>query len=206
MAGRTGPVSAKQVAFPQLDVATINADPPTDYTQVTDPSLGFDSQGNVYVLTLQTTGRHRRRTVPDPVQFLRCYADPTRSPEQWHCYQWVTGSDAATSPVLAVDTANPAAPGPRTPHANNVYIAWASIDTEPANPNPYTGPASTRTGPSWSSALPFPIRQGTRIVGFQWRDDRQCRVATSAPAAQRRSHPQLVINQNDWRPSHRCLG
>ena len=26
------------------------------------------------------------------------------------------------------------------PHANNVYIAWASIDTEPANTNPYTGP------------------------------------------------------------------
>ena len=46
----------EQVAFPQLDVATINATPPTAYTQVTDPSVAFDGQGNVYVLTLQTTG------------------------------------------------------------------------------------------------------------------------------------------------------
>ncbi len=39
-----------------LDVATINANPPTAYTQVTEPSVGFDGQDNFYVLSLETTG------------------------------------------------------------------------------------------------------------------------------------------------------
>ena len=42
------------VFFP--DPLTINATPPTAYTQVTDPSVAFDSRGDVYVLTLQTSG------------------------------------------------------------------------------------------------------------------------------------------------------
>src|SRR5690348_138034 len=36
--------------FPILDAATIDSTPPTAYTQVTDPSVGFDSQGNFYVM------------------------------------------------------------------------------------------------------------------------------------------------------------
>src|SRR5262249_21314748 len=48
--------SGLDVSDPILDAATITANPPTTYTQVTHPSAGFDSQGNVYVLTMQTSG------------------------------------------------------------------------------------------------------------------------------------------------------
>ena len=41
---------------PILDPTTIDATPPTAYTQVTDPSVAWDGQGNVYVLALQTSG------------------------------------------------------------------------------------------------------------------------------------------------------
>ena len=37
---------------------------------------------------------------------------------------------------MAVDASNP----PSADYSGNVYIAWASIDVEPANPNPYTAP------------------------------------------------------------------
>jgi hypothetical protein len=53
--GRTGGTSwtpIGEVSFPVLDPRTITATPPTPYTQVTDPSLGFDSQGNVYLVTM----------------------------------------------------------------------------------------------------------------------------------------------------------
>ena len=74
----------EEVANPQLDVATINASPATDYTQVTDPSFGFDAQGNVYVLTLQTSGASRWRALPDRVQFLWLCPEPGIAPEQRH--------------------------------------------------------------------------------------------------------------------------
>ena len=45
-----------EIVLPLTDAATVTATPPTPYTQVTDPTIGFDAQGNVYVLTLQTTG------------------------------------------------------------------------------------------------------------------------------------------------------
>ena len=44
-AARPGPSLAESVAIPQLDPATVDATPPTDYTQVTDPSLAFDGSG-----------------------------------------------------------------------------------------------------------------------------------------------------------------
>ena len=43
------------VSSPLPDPLTVNAKPQTNYTQVTDPSVAFDSVGDVYVLTLQTS-------------------------------------------------------------------------------------------------------------------------------------------------------
>ena len=44
------------VSDPLFDPLTVNnTSPPFFYTHVTDPSAGFDSQGNVYILTLQNS-------------------------------------------------------------------------------------------------------------------------------------------------------
>ena len=134
---------------------------------MTDPSVAFDAQGNVYVLTLQTAGA-TATTSPNGAVYLTEFnfsgSTPTEVtlPNNGIVYQWLTGSDAATSPVIAADTSNnPTA----DPYANNVYIAWASIDTAPADiaARPLVPlRISTRTGPSWSSGLPLPVRPGTK--------------------------------------------
>ena len=128
----------ESVAFPLLDVATINTTPRTDYTQVTDPSIAFDGQGNAYVLALETAADGGALLLTK-FNFSGDTPNPVALPNNGIVYQWVgtsgSGADGVTSPVLAVDTA----PSHSTdPHANNVYIAWASVDVEPANPNPYT--------------------------------------------------------------------
>ncbi|HEX3446680.1 MAG TPA: hypothetical protein VHS97_00395, partial [Isosphaeraceae bacterium] len=123
----------EQVASRQLDVATINATPPTNYTQITEPSVAFDGNGDVYVLSLQTSGAN------DGLLYLTQFNFSGATPvltSAYNVYQWVSGSDAATDAVLSVDTANPGAPGAPDPHANNVYIAWASIDAIPASTLP----------------------------------------------------------------------
>ena len=121
----------QSVAFPQLDVATINATPPTSYTQVTDPSVAFDAQGNVYVLTLQTSGADDGELYLTRFNFSGGGAFFS---SQNKVYQWLGGADGATDPAMAIDTSL------TDGHTNNVYIAWASVDTEPANTLPFAGP------------------------------------------------------------------
>ncbi len=115
------------------------------YTQVTDPSAAFDSAGNFYILTLQTSGLSQATGVSadgamELMKFNFSGSSPSSVslPNSGIVYQWVTGSDAATSPALAVDSGTvpfgtaPPAGVPVDPYANNVYIAWASIDVKPA--------------------------------------------------------------------------
>ena len=125
------------VSNPELDPLTVNANPPTAYVQVTDPSVAFDSVGNVYVSVLQSSGAADGAIVLSKLNFSG--SSPGFDGQQ-NVYQWVTGSDAATSPTLAVDPGNfpsslgsPPAGVPNDPFVNNVYIAWASIDTLPAS-------------------------------------------------------------------------
>jgi hypothetical protein len=185
----------QEVAFPQFDVATVNANPSTDCTQVTDPSVAFDGQGNVYVLTLQTTGAADGELYLTRFNFS---GNEAQFNSEYNIYQWVTGSDGVTDPVVAVDTApsNPPSGVPVDPHANNVYIAWASIDTEPANPDPYAAvgfnpnraelvvgtPISSPSVPNEQS-LAFSGVMTVSVNGNYGPNDN--------------SHPQLVINQND---------
>ena len=113
-------------------------------------------------------------------------------------YQWVTGSDAATSPVLPWIRVNPARRDP-DPHANNVYIAWASIDTLPAaapttfNPNraelvvgtpisSVANPSANAESLAFSGVTTVNAGGNSGGVANDGNDD---------------SHPQLVINQND---------
>ncbi len=180
------------VAPIQLDIATINSNPSTAYTQVTDPTVGFDGGDNVYVLSLESTGAN------DGELYLTKFNFSGASPAQVFSgavYQWVSGSDAATTPVLAVDTAPPSGTATPDPHANNVYIAWASIDTEPANPNPYSGVGfdpnraelivgtPVKNGSGNSESLAFSGVKTMNVGGNFGPEDN--------------SHPQLVINQND---------
>jgi subtilisin-like proprotein convertase family protein len=181
------------VAPVQLDVATINANPSTSYTQVTDPSVGFDGQDNVYVLSLQSSGANDGELYLTKFNFSGGSPVQQFLPNGGNVYQWVTGSDAVTSPVLAVDTAPPFGTATPDPHANNVYIAWASIDTEPANTNPFTGPG-------------FNPNRAELVVGTPHASGGEESLAFSGVQTlnvggnfgpQDNSHPQLVINQND---------
>ena len=74
---------------------------------------------------------------------------------------------------------------PADPFVNNVYIAWASIDTEPANPNPFVVPGFNPD--RVELVVGTPNLEAERSPGFQWRSDgesqRQLRPAAElAPA------------------------
>src|SRR5262249_38284344 len=127
----------ESVSFPEIDPATLGGTNVNFYTQVTNPSVAFDGQGNVYVLTLQSSGPADGSVVLTKFDFT---GGPPTKLFQREVYQWLGGADGATSPVLSVDAALtiPPAGVPQDPHANNVYIAWASVNVEPANNNPYT--------------------------------------------------------------------
>ena len=133
--GATWASLGQGVSNPILDAATINATPPTDYVQVTNPSVAFDAKHNVYVLALQSSGATDGALTLTKFDFSGTV--PAFTYENVP-YQWLTTSDGAFSPTLAVDSApsSPPAAVP-DPHANNVYIAWASNDHALANPNVY---------------------------------------------------------------------
>ncbi len=105
---------------------------------MTDPSVAFDSQGNVYVLALQSTGQTDGAVVLTKFNFAGNSPTSVALPNNGIIYQWITGSDAAVTPTLAVDAGTfpsgpiPPAGVPTDPFVNNVYVAWASIDVEPA--------------------------------------------------------------------------
>ncbi len=111
-------------------------------------------------------------------------------------YQWVSGSDAATDPTLAVDASPPSGTATPDPNANDVYIAWSSIDTEPAN----TRIRTTGTGYNPNRAE---LVVGTPISNPSGNEEslafsgvKTVSVGGNFGPADN-SHPQLVINQND---------
>ena len=102
-------------------------------------------------------------------------------------YQWLTTSDAAYSPTLAVDRAPTAPPAgvPLDPHAGNVYIAWASGDIHPANPN---------------VDLPYNPNRIEVVVSSDGGNTFSGETIASTGGnfgPQDNSHPQLVVNQNN---------
>ncbi len=167
-----------------LDPLTINSNPPTAYTQVTEPSVAFDGANDVYVLSLETTGAN------DGALELTKFNFSGNTPSRVYSgtvYQWVTGSDAATDPTLAADTAPPSGTSTPDPYTNNVYIAWASIDAALANPNVY----GTNFNPNRAElVVGTPSGSGLAFSGVQTVN------AGGNFSPQHDSHPQLVINQN----------
>ena len=95
-------------------------------------------------------------------------------------------------------TGNSSRGGAQDPFANNVYIAYASIDIEPANPNPFSGQATTRTGPNWLvSSDGGNSFSGETIANRGGNFGRP--AARFAPATG-------AINQQPFRPGYRRLG
>jgi subtilisin-like proprotein convertase family protein len=193
--GATWTSLGENVAPPQLDVATIDATPPTAYTQVTDPSVGFDSQHNVYVLTLQSSGAGDGELYLTEFNFSGNTPSQQSLPSGGTVYQWVTGSDAATDPTLAVDAARPPVGTTADPDANNVYIAWSSIDVEPANPNPYAGTGYNPNRAELIVGTPLTNASGNE-ESLAFSGVKTLNLGSNF-GPQDDSHPQLVINQND---------
>ncbi len=177
------------VADPILDAATIGATPPTAYTQVTQPSVAFDGQGNVYVLASQNSG------TADGALTLSKYNFSGNTPQTVYndrvVSRWLSTSDAVFSPTLAVDAAPSPAPAgvPVDPHANNVYIAWASGDVHPANPNVELqfNPNRIELAVSTDGGITF---SGETIA------DTDGNFGGVVNGLEDDSHPQLAINQN----------
>jgi hypothetical protein len=174
----------EEASFPILDAATIDASPPTDYTQVTNPSVAFDGQGNAYVLALQTSG------ADDGALTLTKFDFSGTAPQfafENTVYQWVAASDAATSPALAIDSApsNPPAGVAKDPHANNIYVAWASIDHNLANPNVY----GTNFNPDRAEVV-VSSDGGNSFSGIVTAN------TDGNYGPQLDTHPQLVVDQN----------
>ncbi len=116
---------------------------PQFFAQTTDPTVGFDRAGNAYILSsthssdgisgflgVDRFDMSKTSTTKAPVETL------TDNP----VYSW-SGVDAATFPTLAVDTNLPTYTDVNSsgipvtqvdPYAGNVYVAWASTDTNTA--------------------------------------------------------------------------
>ncbi len=134
--GGTTWTSASGLGAPMLDPATAASTTPEPYLQITDPSVAWDAQGNVYVLYMESSGPTDGALVLERYNFSGSTATQTIANQI--IYQWVSDSDAITSPTLAVDagthpTSVTTLPAdvPNDPYANDVYIAWASIDQVP---------------------------------------------------------------------------
>ena len=138
--------------------------PPTQRSPTrkqTNPSVGFDRNGNFYVLESQhNTGNTSGAIVlekydfttgtPTPVPTSNSRAPYSFVPSNYNVlYQWVGTSDAAVYPTMLVDNNVASFTDPTTgnvqsdPYANvntnpnpgtfsDVYVAWASIDIKPS--------------------------------------------------------------------------
>ena len=195
---RPGTRSGESVRTPLLDVATINATPPTAYTQVTDPSVALRRPGQCLRPDAADHRCQRWRAVADQVQFLRQHAQPSRA-----CRTTASSTSGSPAPTRPPTRSWPSMRrparrhAPPDPNANNVYIAWASIDTEPANPNPYAGTGFNPNRAELVVGTPVanPVQGEERWLSAACRPSASRYCGNFGP--QDDSHPQLVINQND---------
>ena len=137
----------------------------------------------------------RRRVALDQVQFLRTTPTAVALPNRGIVYQWVTGSDAATSPIVAADVGNPLDRGPgrlceqclhrlgQHRHRTRQYqsLCRAGLQPEPGR----AGRRDALTSPTSANEDSMAFSGVTTVnVGGNF-------------GPQDNSHPQLVINQND---------
>ena len=148
------PISATLPSAPILyDPSTSGLSKPYQY--VSSPSVGFDDSGNFYILseysnlgaisgavTLQKftfTG-----TVPAQDAFTNNHQTPNpyggSSADLKVIYQWVSSanSDQALDPTMSVDgnlaTIPAGVASPADANSGNIYVSWATVDLNSANP------------------------------------------------------------------------
>ena len=172
--------------------------PTVPYLQQTNPNLGFDRNGNLYILdSYHNSGNTSGALVLQKYTFTGDALVPVRFKQAGGgtapyniVYQWLPADDVAIDPTLQVDSNVSSFTDPATgqvqtdPTSGNVYVTWAGIIVPQAgnplgaffNPNPILMAASSDGGQSFSAQLP---------------------VNTSAygPTAERDSSPQVVVSQ-----------
>ncbi len=151
-----GGVSWRALGFTQSGAGSANVQSNFSISQMggpfyfhltSDASVAFDRNENAYLLTSTTTDGSSGVIDLQRFDFTNASAGstPTQTLTNKPVYSW-NGSDAATNPVLVVDNnlasfSDVNAQGNTVtqtdPSAGNVYVAWASTDT---NRGPKSGP------------------------------------------------------------------
>lgn len=131
----------------RLTDPTSTATPRALFAQITDASVAFDRNDQIYVLTSQHSADNNTGALLLNKFDFRGPA-PTQPPQYARngvIYQWIV--DPALNPTLAVDdgvasftdTNSAGQPFTQTdPFAGNVYVAWVSRDTSPIASPPNT--------------------------------------------------------------------
>jgi subtilisin-like proprotein convertase family protein len=123
---------------------------PTVFPQDIEPSVAFDTQGNVYIVYLeQKSGASAGAMVLQKFSFP-AGSTPTQTINTGVINEWTTGG--VFTPMVAVDTSL------QSPFVNNVYVTYSSKDVAPKgvqnfNPNSIWVVASSDGGNNFSAPL-----------------------------------------------------
>ena len=159
------PTTSLSLGTPGLAVSPELYDPTTSaptrpYIDQTSPSLGFDQNGNFYILSefMSSGGASGAITLqkydfngsfPTAVNFASNQQTPSPyffAPQDLKViYQWdSTANDEAIDPTMAVDDNQSTSPTGVTTqtdaYSGNVYVSWASVDHNTAIPIPDFNP------------------------------------------------------------------
>ena len=180
---------------------------PYEYQQITNPSLGFDHNGNFYVLMEEhnaagTSGaivlqKYNFAAGSPEIQRFKLPTQGGASNEFNILYQWLPGDDAAVAPTMAVDDNVPSFTDPVTGEiqtdlsSGNVYVAWSSTIIQPQATVPFIPAALYNTAPilfsvSSNGGQTFSAPATINSVGYD---------NGGAGTAERDATPQIVISQ-----------
>jgi subtilisin-like proprotein convertase family protein len=185
------------------------ASPPTspyEYQQITDPSVGFDRNGNFYILMDEHSGNNgsgalvlQKYSFAAGSPIVQRYKLPTlngASAPYNIIKQWI-GGNIAVAPTMAVDDNVASFTDPTTGevqtdlNSGNIYVAWSGTITQPAatlpsipaalyNTSPILLMASSNGGQTFSAPAPVnTVAYDNQGLGTQERD----------------ASPQIIISQ-----------
>jgi hypothetical protein len=188
------------------------------FTQVTDASVAFDRNGNFYVLASRHNVEAANGTSDTGQLLLQRATFTTATPALQavtSVYAWDQADsggayDPAVTPVLAVDSnlesfTDPTSNTTVTDNfAGNVYVVWASVDTNSANPaipgfNPNTIRMVTSSNQGRSFTVPAYVDNSANINNYN------SPVITNPPSnsyplhdtSARYAEPQVTISQGN---------
>ena len=149
----------------------INIDPnssptsPQPFPDTTDPSVGFDSQNQFYILVDEhSAGYSSGELIFSKYSFSGGvpFNEGQFASNNNIIDEWTSGADAANSPTLSVDDNLASFTDPTTkavqtdPFSNGLYVSWATIDIAPPNtPSPPFNPNDIRFAASSDGGATF---------------------------------------------------